>query len=47
MMSRWAILGGAPIDLTMLTYSLISAFVVMCLGVIYFVKNDRSVADYE
>lgn len=47
MMSRWAILGGGAMDLTTLTYSLISAFVVMFAGVFYFIKNDRSVADYE
>jgi lipopolysaccharide transport system permease protein len=46
-LSRWAILGGADVDVNTLLYSFISALVLMVLGVYYFIKHDRLVADYE
>lgn len=46
-LSRWAILGGQNLDITSLIYSFISALVLMILGVFYFIKHDRTVADYE
>lgn len=46
-LSRWAILGGATVDMQTLIYSLVSGLIVMFLGLLYFIRNDRSAADYE
>lgn len=46
-LSRWAILGGASIDINLLAYSFLTAFLIMYMGVFYFIKYDKSVADYE
>ncbi|QEW31534.1 ABC transporter permease [Erwinia billingiae] len=46
-LSRWALLGGDVIEVNTLIYSLLSAAVLMFLGIFYFIKNDRLVADYE